>query len=97
MDIEKSKSTQRGVSDQLLVAYLTVAGFKQSALPILAEDKFLNFRYEQTPELDDAIERFYLRKTSVDALTVLEAYRTVKAWGYEVKKTRKGGGRHGTN
>ena len=96
MDAE-NKNTQRGVNDQLLVAYLTVAGFKQSSLPVLAEDKFLSFRYERTPELEDAIEKFYLRQTSVDALTVLEAYRTVKAWGYEVKRTRKGGGVHGTN
>jgi hypothetical protein len=82
---------QRNINDVSLAAYLTVAGFK-SAHPVLV-GKYLQFRFEKSQELEDAIERFYLRQTQVDALSLLEAYRTIKAWTSEVKS--KGGDRHG--
>ena len=94
MDIEKSKIVERNISDHLLISYLTLIGFKQYGFPTLV-DTFVQFRYESTPELEDAIEKFYLRQTSVDALTILEEYRTVKAWAYEIKKIRRGGGVYG--
>ena len=88
-------NTDRTINDVLLVAYLTAAGFKQSRHPFSAGN-FMQFIYERTPELEEQIEKFYLRETSVDALTVLEAFRTIKAWASEVKKN-KGGGRHDGN
>jgi hypothetical protein len=91
-------NADRSINDVLLVAYLTVAGFKQSCHPFRAGN-FMQFIFERTPELEEHIEKFYLRETSVDALTVLEAFRTIKAWASEVKKNKlnKGGDRHGTN
>lgn len=87
-------TTERNINDLLLVSYLQVIGFKQSSLPAL-QDNFIVFRYRRTPELEAEIEKFYLRQTSVDALTLLEANRTIKSWATEVKRTRKGGGIYG--
>jgi hypothetical protein len=91
-------NTDRSINDVLLVAYLTVAGFKQKYHPFQAGN-FMQFIYERTPELEEQIEKFYLRETLVDALTVLEAFRTTKAWASEVKKNKfkRGGDRDGNN
>ena len=79
----------RTINDVSLAAYLIVAGFKQSSRPALTGN-FLHFCFERTPELEGAIEDFYLRRTSVDALAIIEAYRTIKAWTSEVKKNKGG-------
>jgi hypothetical protein len=89
-------NTERKINDLLLVTYLQVIGYKQSGLPELASN-YIVFRFPQSPELEEHIEKFYLRQTQVDALTILEASRTVRAWATEVKRTRKGGGIYGTN
>ncbi|MGO8990404.1 MAG: DUF5659 domain-containing protein [bacterium] len=86
-------NADRSINDVLLVAYLMAAGFKQKYRPFRAGN-FMQFIFERTPELEEHIEKFYLRETSVDALTVLEGFRTIKAWASEVKKN-KGGGRDG--
>ena len=86
----------RGINDLMLVSYLIVAGLKQSSLPQIA-NHYLQFHFEPSPELEAAIEKFYLRQAPVDALSLLESYRTVKAWSAEVKKMKKGGGLDGTN
>jgi hypothetical protein len=85
----------RKINDLALAAYLVVAGFKQSGRPTLA-GSFLHFSFERTQKLDDAIEDFYTHKTSVDALAVIESYRTLRSWTTEAKKYR-GGDRSATN
>jgi triphosphoribosyl-dephospho-CoA synthetase len=83
-------STDRGITDLMLVSYLVAAGLKQSSLPSVS-NHYLQFHFEPSPKLEEAIEKFYLRQTSIDALTLLEANRTVKAWAAEVKRIKKGG------
>jgi triphosphoribosyl-dephospho-CoA synthetase len=86
-------STNRGINDLMLVSYLIAAGLKQSSLPEI-KGTYLQFYFEPSTQLEAAIEKFYLRQTSVDALTLLEANRTVKAWAIEAKRRNKGGDRH---
>jgi hypothetical protein len=82
-----------------LVAYLQVIGINQCILPTLRGNA-IYFHFKDTPELKAEIEKFYLRQTSVDALTVLEVERTLINWATMLKKSKeagKGGGIDGTN
>lgn len=79
----------RKINDLALAAYLVAAGFKQSSRPVLV-GSFLHFCFDRTQKLDDAIEDFYSHRTSVDALAVIESYRTLRSWTTEAKRYRGG-------
>ena len=82
----------RSINHLQLVAYLQVIGIKQSSLPTL-QGSFVFFHFKKSPELEVEIEKFYLRKTSVDALTILESAHTIVTWAGEIKRGKKGGDR----
>lgn len=88
--------TERFIYHIPLVAYLQAIGIKQSSFPTV-EGHRITFHFKDTPELQAEIEKFYLRQTSVDALTLLDASRTLTNWAGEIKRNRKGGGEHAGN
>ncbi|MGA2516869.1 MAG: DUF5659 domain-containing protein [Thermodesulfobacteriota bacterium] len=72
----------------ILVAYLQAAGIKQSSFPTVVNHR-VAFHFKDTPELEEYIEKFYLRQTSVDALTLMDAYRNLTSWAGELKSSGK--------
>jgi len=76
-------SKTKQVTDLNLIAYYLTLGFKYSSPPKYS--RFTVFEFEKTPELDEATARFYERTAQVDALTLCENLRTIKAMVQEMR------------
>jgi hypothetical protein len=80
--MEKVKTKQ--VTDLNLVAYLLTLGFKFLNPPKFSP-RFTIFDFERTSELENATASFYERTAQVDALTLCENLRTIKAMVQEMR------------
>lgn len=76
------KSVKKQVTDLNLVAYLLTVGFKPTAN---ITTRFTLFEFERSPEIEEAITKFYDRNAKVDALTLCENLRTIKAMVQELR------------
>lgn len=76
------KHGKKQIADLNLVAYLLTIGFKQSSS---ITERFTVFEFERSPELEEAVANFYNRNTKVDALTLCENLRTIKAMVQELR------------
>ena len=64
------------ISDANLLSFLLTAGFKP--IKRVSYQGRLALQFQRTDELEKACADFYDKKTSVDALTLLETYHTIK-------------------
>jgi hypothetical protein len=72
------------ITDIQLVACLLSLGFKYTN-PAKFSPRFSVFEFKRTPELEQACINFYDRATKVDALTLCENLRTIKAMVQELR------------
>lgn len=78
------------VSDTHLAAFLIASGHRL-AEPARYQDGRITFKFQRSPEVEKVCSDFYDRNAQVDALSVLETLRTLRAMITELK--REGGGR----
>jgi hypothetical protein len=79
------KISEVKIKDLFLASYLICKDFKYSRSPQL-ENRLVTFYFVKTKELEDACSSYVNHLALVDPLAILEAYRTVKVIGWEIKK-----------
>jgi len=71
------------VSDLGLVAYLVTRGYVPVQRNVI-KNKFLSFRFKRTPELEEDCLNYYDKKTSADALSLIDNFKSIKAMAREL-------------
>ena len=72
------------LTDLSLIAYLHTQGIRPVGTARVG--KLVHFNFQPTQKLEEEISKFYCRNTSVDALTVLEIFRTFTTQTREMRR-----------
>lgn len=83
----------RTITEANLVAYLRAKGFQETTHPKLVKNS-VTFFFEDSPSLNDEIDTFFSRKTTIEPLAMTESLRVTKAQivDLKVRGRRSGGG-----
>ncbi len=74
----------KALTDLSLIAYLHLMGIRP--VGTYRVGRLLHFNFEPSLRLEQEISKFYTRSTSVDALTVLETFRTFTTQAREMRR-----------
>jgi hypothetical protein len=77
------------LSDLGLVAYLLVKGYPLIKKVATANQKWMSFHFEKTPELEEDCLKYFDGKTSIDARSVIAQFVNLKALIRNLKEDKE--------
>lgn len=83
--------TARYLTDTNLVTYLRAKGFPETDRPKLIK-KSVTFFFEDTPKLNNEVEAFFNRETTIEPTSLFETLRVVRSLIIEIKRGLNTGG-----